>query len=192
MFNSLKKWVQDKAVDFTPPSQPSPSSSSLLSSSSSSSRLGATPQQYYYPSKSSYEPQYNARIPSNFSNASKSLSRPISLDSVRSSKVVDISHTIPPLSTSPVDLDLSHLSREEQEHIANVLKRAQAVDEQPPPPPPPSIPSAIIPSKQSPPASTTSILLSPLASSSSSPTSSFNSEKPENNNQDDDDDDNET
>lgn len=102
------------------------------------------------------------------------------MDSVRTSKMVDMANSIPPLPASPVDLDLSHLSREEQEHIANVLKRAQAVDEQPPP-----IPSAIIPSKQSPPALATSVLLSPLASSSSSSssTSSFNSENPENNDQ---------
>ena len=179
MFNSLKKWVQDKAVDFTPPalpSEPSPSSSSLLSSSSSS-RLGATSQHYYHPSTSSYDQQYHGRLSS---NSAKSLSRPISMDSVRTSKMVDI----PSLPSSPVELDLSHLSRDEQEHIANVLRRARAADE-PPPPPPPPLP-AVVPFKPSPPASTTSALLSPLASSSSSSTSSFNSEKQDNNDQDDD------
>ncbi|CAF4776782.1 unnamed protein product, partial [Rotaria magnacalcarata] len=56
------------------------------------------------------------------------LARPISMDSVRSTGLVKPS--IPPPSASPAELDLSHLNREEQEHIANVLRRARIVDEQ--------------------------------------------------------------
>jgi hypothetical protein len=117
------------------------------------------------------------------------LSRPISMDSVRSSKMANSS--IPPPLASPVELDLSHLNREEQEHIANVLRRARAVDEQQTP-----APTVVIPSIQTPPASIVSASLSPSASSSSSSTStsSFYSEKPsiyEQNDKNDNNDDNE-
>ena len=54
------------------------------------------------------------------------------MDSVRSSRSSKITaSSVPPLPASPVELDLSHLNREEQEHIANVLKRARVADEQP-------------------------------------------------------------
>jgi hypothetical protein len=79
------------------------------------------------------------------------------------------------ISPASVELDLSHLNREEQEHIANVLRRARAVDEQQS-----SIPPIVMPSKPSPSASIVTASLSPSASSSSSSstsTSSFNSEK---------------
>jgi hypothetical protein len=172
MFSSLKKWVQDKAVDFTPlpslPSQPSPSSPSFLSTKSGSGH------DYYYPTTPSYEQkQYNERLSTNPSTSTRSLSRPISMDSVHNSKMVIAS--IPPILASPGELDLSHLNREEQEHIANVLRRARAVDEQQSP-----IPLVAVHSKQSPPASILSTSLSSSTSSSSSTsTSSFNSENPE-------------
>jgi len=96
------------------------------------------------------------------------------MDSVRSSKMINIS--IPPPPASPGEVDLSHLNREEQEHIANVLRRARAVDEQQQS----SMSSVIVSSKQSPPASIVSVSLSPSASlSSSTSTSSYNSENPE-------------
>jgi hypothetical protein len=99
------------------------------------------------------------------------------MDSVRSSLKMG-SPLIPP-PASPGELDLSHLNREEQEHIANVLRRARAVDEQQQQQQS-SKPPAVVPSKQSPSASIVSASLSPSASSSSSTsTSSFNSEKPE-------------
>ncbi len=99
------------------------------------------------------------------------------MDSVRSSKMVTTTSSIPPLLASPGELDLSHLNREEQEHIANVIRRARAVDEQQP-----STPPVVVPFKQSPAASILSASLSPsasLSSSSSTSTSSFNSERPE-------------
>jgi hypothetical protein len=116
------------------------------------------------------------------------LSRPISMDSVRSSKMFNPSIQPPP--ASPVELDLSHLNREEQEHIANVLRRARAADEQQSP-----APTVVVPSIQSPQASIVSASLSPSASSSSSTsTSSYYSEKPgiyEQNDKNDNNDDNE-
>ncbi len=99
------------------------------------------------------------------------------MDSVRSSKMFSTTSAIPPVLASPVELDLSHLNREEQEHIANVLRRARAVDEQQP-----TKSAVAVPFKQSPAASIVSASLSPSASSSSSSstsTSSFNSERPE-------------
>ena len=190
MLTSLKKWVQDVAVDLTPPPpppQPSPSAPSFLTSSSSKS--GLSHHHYYHSSTPSYEQQqYNDRLSTHLSSTPMGLSRPISMDSVRSSKVVNSS--IPPPLASPVDLDLSHLNREEQEHIANVLKRARAVDEQQTP-----APAVVISSIQTPPASIVSASLSPSASSSSSTsTSSFYSEKPsiyEQNDKNDNNDDNE-
>jgi hypothetical protein len=167
-------------VDLSPPpqTQPPPSSSSRLSPSSTSflsspSKRGPTPH-YYHTATSLYEqPQYNERLSTNSLSSTMALSRPTSMDSVRSSKLVNAS--IPPPPASPAELDLSHLNREEQEHIANVLRRARAVDEQQS-----SVPPVTINSVQSPPASIVSASLSPSASSSSSTsTSSFNSEKPE-------------
>lgn len=181
MFNSLKKWVQDKAVDFTPPSlpsQPSPSSPSFYTSSSSTRSNPTANHYYYHQSTSSFDhPQYNDRLPSNPSTTSRSLSRPISMDSVQSSKTINQSFAPPPALASPGELDLSHLNREEQEHIANVLRRARAADEQQTP-----ISPLVISSKQSPPASlspSTSLASTSSSSSSTTSTSSFQTEKPE-------------
>lgn len=175
MLSSLKRWVQDVADDLTlPPPPPPPSSSSSSSQLSPSSKRGPT-HHYYHSTTSSYEqPRYNERLSTNPSSSTMALSRPTSMDSVRSSKIVNAS--IPPPPASPAELDLSHLNREEQEHIANVLRRARAVDEQQSP-----VPPVIVHSIQSPPASIVSASLSPSASTSSSTsTSSYNSEKPEN------------
>ncbi|CAF0865041.1 unnamed protein product [Rotaria sordida] len=176
MLSSLKKWVQDVAVDLTPPSpsappQPSTSSPSLLSSSLKS---GSAHHYYYSPIPSHNQQHYNER------SSAMGLTRPISMDSVRSSKMVPTS--MPPPPASPVELDLSHLNREEQEHIANVLRRARAVDEQQS-----SVSPVIVSSIQSPPTSIVSASLSSSVSSSvsSSSTNSFNTEKPENYEQDD-------
>ena len=95
------------------------------------------------------------------------------MDNMRSSKVTNA--FVPPLPASPAELDLSHLNREEQEHIANVLRRARAVDEQQV-----SVPPVVVHTIQSPPASIVSASLSPSASSSSSKsTSSFSSDRAE-------------
>lgn len=180
MFNSLKKWVQDKAVDFTPPppppSQPSPSSRSFPSSFSKS---GPAQNYYYQPTTLSYEhQQYNEHLSTNPPLSPRNLSRPISMDNVPSFKMVN--QFIPPPLASPGELDLSHLNREEQEHIANVLRRARVVDEQQQQHQQLSILPVVVSSKQSPPASVVSASLSPSASSSSSTsTSSFHSEKQE-------------
>ncbi|CAF0755721.1 unnamed protein product [Adineta steineri] len=171
MLNSLKRWVQDVAVDLTPPPPPPSSSSTSTSPSflSSSSKQGST-HPYFHSTTFT-----NDRLSTHSSSSSTmGLSRPISMDSVRNSKMINTSIPPPPLA-SPAELDLSHLNREEQEHIANVLKRARAVDEQQSP-----VPPVIVHSAQSPPASIVSASLSPSASSSSSTsTSSYNSEQPE-------------
>ncbi|CAF0816840.1 unnamed protein product [Rotaria sp. Silwood1] len=176
MLSSLKKWVQDVTVDLAPPSppsappQPSTSSPSLLSSSLKS---GPAHHYYYSTTPSNDQQQYNERL-STTSSSTMGLSRPISMDSVRSSKTIPTS--VPPPLASPVELDLSHLNREEQEHIANVLRRARAVDEQQS-----TVSPVIVSSIQSPPVSIVSAPLSPsISSSPSSTTSSFNTEKPEN------------
>lgn len=102
------------------------------------------------------------------------------MDSVQSSKAINqSSFASPPPPASPGELDLSHLNQEEQEHIANVLRRARAADEQQMP-----ISPLVISSKQSPPASlspSTSLASTSSSSSSSSitSTSSFQTEKPE-------------
>ncbi|CAF4414696.1 unnamed protein product [Rotaria socialis] len=188
MLNSLKKWVQDVAVDLTPPVPPQPSTSSPALSSSLNPR---PTNHYHYSSTPSYDlPHFSEHLPKN-SSSTMGLSRPISMDSVRSTRLVKTS--IPPPPASPAELDLSHLNREEQEHIANVLRRARAVDEQQS-----SGPLIATPSARSPLASIVSASFSSLTSSSSSTsTSSFNSEKPgkyvhDDKIHDDDDDDNET
>jgi len=158
MLSSLKKWVQDVAVDLTPPT---PSSSSLVSSSS---MTGST-NHYFYSTTPLHEQQESRKS----SLSAVYLSRPISLDSVKSSKINTTS--IPPPLASPVELDLSHLNREEQEHIANVLRRARAVEEQQP-----ILPSVNAPSIPSPSASISSSLSS-SSSSSSTATNSFTSEQ---------------
>jgi hypothetical protein len=160
MLSSLKKWVQDVTVDLTPPT---PSSSSLVSSSS---MTGST-NHYFYSTTPLNEQQESRKS----SLSAVYLSRPISLDSVKSSKTNTAS--IPPPLASPVELDLSHLNREEQEHIANVLRRARAVEEQQP-----ILPSVNVPSIPSPSASISSSLSSSSSSSSSSTaTNSFTSEQ---------------
>jgi hypothetical protein len=156
MLSSLKKWVQDVAIDLTPPppppppqllSQPSPSSPSFLSSSS----IPGSANHYYYPTTPPHEKQqYNQRLSTNSSSSIMGLSRPISMDSVRSSRSSKIATTFvqpPPPPVSPIELDLSHLNREEQAHIVNVLRRARAVDEQQS-----SLPPVVIPTIISPPA----------------------------------------
>jgi len=155
MLSSLKKWVQDVAVDLAPP--PPPSSSSFVSSPSMS---GST-HHYFYSTTPLNEQQESRKS----SSSALYLSRPISLDSVRSSRANTIS--IPPPLSSPVELDLSHLNREEQEHIANVLRRARAVEEQ-------QQQSTLVPSILSP---RPSISPSLSSSSSSTSTSSFTSEQ---------------
>ncbi|CAF4421945.1 unnamed protein product, partial [Rotaria sp. Silwood2] len=175
MLSSLKKWVQDVTVDLTPPPappQPSTSSPSLLSSSLKS----GSAHHYYYSTTPSNDQRHNERLSTTLSST-MGLSRPISMDSVRSSKMGPTSMPLP--LASPVELDLSHLNREEQEHIANVLRRARAVDEQQS-----SVSPVIVSSIQSPPTSIVSASLSPSVSSSSS-RSSFNTEKPETYEQDD-------
>ncbi|CAF3809703.1 unnamed protein product [Rotaria magnacalcarata] len=173
MLSSLKKWVQDVAVDLTPPVPPQPSTSSPALSSSLKPRSA---NHYHYSSTSSNDqPHFSEHLQKNPSST-MGLSRPISMDSVRSTGLVKPS--IPPPPASPAELDLSHLNREEQEHIANVLRRARIVDEQQS-----SGPSVVAPSTHSAPASIVSASFSSLTSSSSSSssstsTSSFNSEKP--------------
>ena len=105
MLNSLKKWVQDVAVDLTPPSQSLPTPSFLLSSSKTDSTYHSMRPLQQHLSE----------------NSRSNLSRAISVNSV---------DTIQPQVAIPIELDLSHLNREEQEHIANVLRRARAADEQ--------------------------------------------------------------
>jgi len=160
MLSSLKKWVQDVAVDLAPPPPPPSSLSSFVSTSS---MPGSTTHHYFY----STTPLNERQDSRNSSSSAVYLSRPISLDSVRSSRANTFS--IPPPLASPVELDLSHLNREEQEHIANVLKRARAVEEQQQQS---TIPSVTVPPILSPPASISSSL-----SSSSTSTSSFTSEQ---------------
>lgn len=60
----------------------------------------------------------------------QSLSRPTSLEYVNTTNMNNVEHSMFLSAASPVELDLSHLNREEQEHIANVLKRAKAAEEQ--------------------------------------------------------------
>jgi hypothetical protein len=153
MLSSLKKWVQDVAVDLGPsPPRPSPSSSSFFPTN-----------HYFY----STTPLNEQQISRNSSSSAVYLSKPISMESLQSSKIG--TGSMPPPSASPVELDLSHLNREEQEHIANVLRRARAVEEQQSTALPVTVPSIM-----SPPAS-----LSPSLSSSSTSTSSFKSEQPD-------------
>jgi hypothetical protein len=151
MLSSLKKWVQDVTVDLSPPppSRPSPSSSILGSTN-----------HYFY----STTPLNERRKTINLSSSQVYLSNPISLDSVRSSRTGTI--TIPPPPASPVELDLSHLNHEEQQHIANVLRRARAVEDHQS-----TLPSVAVSSLISSP-----ISISPSISSSTS-TSSFTNEQ---------------
>ncbi|CAF0908919.1 unnamed protein product [Rotaria sordida] len=167
MLSSLKKWVHDVTVDLTPPpSRSSPSSSFSIFSSSSITE--STPNNFN--SIKSFHEQRKSR---DSSSSAVYLSRPISMDSLQSSRKPPILISQPP--TSPVELDLSHLNREEQEHIANVLRRARAVEEQQS-----NLLSVTIPSIMSPPASITSSTLTSSSSSSSS-TTSFTSEQLEKN-----------
>ncbi|CAF3381368.1 unnamed protein product [Rotaria sp. Silwood1] len=166
MLSSLKKWVQDVAIDLTPPaSRSSPSTSSIFSSSS----IPGSIQHNFYSTKPSHEQQESR----DSSSSAVYLSRPISIDSLPSAKTRTMS--IPQPSTSPVELDLSHLNREEQEHIANVLRRARAVEEQQS-----NLLSVTVPSIMSPTTSMTSSI-STSSSSSSPSTSSFASEQLEKN-----------
>ncbi|CAF1261360.1 unnamed protein product [Rotaria sordida] len=167
MLSSLKKWVHDVTVDLTPPpSRSSPSSSFSIFSSSSITE--STPNNF-----NSIKPFHEQRKSRDSSSSAVYLSRPISMDSLQSSRKPPILISQPP--TSPVELDLSHLNREEQEHIANVLRRARAVEEQQS-----NLLSVTIPSIMSPPASITSSTLTSSSSSSSS-TTSFTSEQLEKN-----------
>jgi hypothetical protein len=151
MLSSLKKWVQDVTVDLnTSPPRPSPSSSSFFSTN-----------HYFY----STTPLNEQQMSRNSSSSAVYVSKPISMESIQSSR--PRAGSIPPPSASPVELDLSHLNREEQEHIANVLKRARAVEEQQS-----TVLPVTVPSIMSPPAS-----LSPSISSSSTSTSSFPSDQ---------------
>ena len=152
MLSSLKKWVQDVAVDLTPPT---PQSSSIPGST----------HHYFYSTTPSNEPPESRKS----SASAVYLSRPISLDSMTSTKTNRLSN--PPPLISPVEVDLSHLNREEQEHIANVLKRARAVEEQQQQS---NLPSVSVPARLSPSTSISSSLTS--SSSSSASTSSFVSE----------------
>lgn len=147
MLTSLKKWVQDVAVDLTPPAPPP-----------------ASAPHYFYGATPSYEQRSSIVY----------LSRPISMESVRNSIVANAS--ILPAPPSPVELDLSHLNREEQEHIANVLRRAKAVEEQQNNYSPIPLPS-IIPSPASIPSSSSSSPFSSPTSSPSSSTSNFADEQ---------------
>jgi hypothetical protein len=156
MLSSLKKWVQDVAVDLTPPPQ--------------SSSISGSTHHYFYTTTPVNEQQESRKS----STSAVYLSRPISLDSVASTKMNRISN--PPPLASPVEVDLSHLNREEQEHIANVLKRARAVEEQQQQS---NLPSLTLPSRLSPSTSISSSLSS--SSSSSTSTSSFTSEQLEKN-----------
>lgn len=149
MLNSLKKWVQDVAVDFSPPVPPSSST-----------------HHYFYSTTPDQEQEQAAR---NSSGSAIYLSRPISLDSMENSKMNLV--PIPPPLASPVELDLSHLNREEQEHIANVLRRARATEEQQQLS---TFPSLALPSRLSPSTSIPSSL-----SSTSSSTNSFPCEQAE-------------
>ena len=152
MLNSLKKWVQDVAVDFSPPVPPSSST-----------------HHYFYSTTPDHEQEQPAR---QSSGSAIYLSRPISLDSMENSKMNLV--PIPPPLASPVELDLSHLNREEQEHIANVLRRARATEEQQQQQLS-TFPSLALPSRLSPSAS----IPSSLSSTSSSSTNSFPCEQAE-------------
>ncbi|UJR21205.1 hypothetical protein I4U23_024302 [Adineta vaga] len=162
MLSSLKKWVQDVTVDLAPPPpppsshppRPSPSTTSFISSSS----IPEATHHYFY-STSPFNEQHASR----YSTSSVVyISKPVSLDSMQSAR--NSALFIPPPLVSPADIDLSHLNREEQEHIANVLRRARAVEEQQSP----LLPVMTIPSAMSPAAS-----VSPSLSSSSTSTNSF-------------------
>lgn len=174
MLNSLKKWVQDVAVDFSP--QPPPPTHPPTSSSST--------HHYFYSTIPSNEPQQARKS----SAPAVYLSRPISLDSMGSPKtnLPPLSPPLPPALPSPVELDLSHLNREEQEHIANVLRRARAAEEHQLLSPFPSLtvptllsPSASIPSSLSTSSSSSSTSSSSSSSSSSTSTTSFPNERQE-------------
>ena len=108
MLSSLKKWVQDVAVDLAPPPPPpSPPSRSSISE----------PAAHYL----------HVTAPSSNGKPSMTLATHQSNDRVAKSRARIVS--IPSPTASPVELDLSHLNREEQEHIANVLRRARVVEE---------------------------------------------------------------
>ena len=157
MLSSLKKWVQDVTVDLAPPP---PRSSPSAASFSSSSSIPESTHHYFY-STAPFNEQPNSR----YSTSSVVyISKPVSLDSMHGSKGSPF-FSPPPL-VSPAEVDLSHLNREEQEHIANVLRRARAVEEQQS-----SLLPATIPSSMSPAASRSPS----LPSSSSSPSSSSTS-----------------
>ena len=194
MLSSLKKWVQDVTVDLSP--TPPSSSTSLLSPFSSSSSPASRPTNHYAPPPTSLREQqrYNERLSNNSLSSPARLSRPVSMESVPSARTSKM--PTPPVQSrpsSPAELDLSHLNREEQEHIANVLKRARAVDEQPSVPSPyvaPSVlspPASILSASMSPSTSSTSSSISSSSSSSSTTTSasSFTREQPRENEQND-------
>lgn len=152
MLSSFKKWVQDVAVDLTPPlSEPSPSSSTYFASPP----MPGPVHRHSYATKSIRDSQDSPSV---------YISRPMSMDSVRSSRMTTL--LMPPPPTSPVELDLSHLNPDEQEHIANVLKRARAVEEQQS-----NSLGAPATSEMSPAASVSSSISSSSTSSSSSSTS---------------------
>ncbi|CAF3574727.1 unnamed protein product [Rotaria socialis] len=168
MLSSLKKWVQDVTVDLTPPPQ---SGSSRSSSSFSASSIPGSAHNNIYSTKLFNE---NPESRGSMSSAVY-LSRPMSMESVRSSRTGIMS--IPPPPSSPVELDLSHLNREEQEHIANVLRRARAVEEKPS-----NLLPVTVASIMSPAASiTSSISSSSSSSSTTTSTASFASEQLEKN-----------
>jgi len=161
MLSSLRKWVQDVTVDLgPPPPRSSPFSSSFLPSPA----MSRSTDHYFY-STAPFNEQQESR---NSTSSAVYISNPVSMDSVRSSRTSTI--LIPQPSVSPAALDLSHLNQEEQAHIANVLRRARAVEEQQ---------SSLLPltvsSIMSPTAS-----ISPSLSSSSTSTNSFSSDKLEN------------
>ncbi|CAF1131954.1 unnamed protein product [Adineta steineri] len=153
MLSSLKKWVQDVTVDLAPPPRSSPSSSSIPEST-----------HHYFYSTTPFNEHHESRYST---SSAVYISKPVSMDSMRSSRASTI--LMPPPVITPAEIDLSHLNREEQEHIANVLRRARAVDEQQSP----LLPvTTTVPSTMSPAAS-----ISPSSSSSSTSTNSFVSDK---------------
>ena len=151
MLNSLKKWVQDVTIDLTPPSSQTLSSMLVESNKTNSSSL------------TSYNEQQE--IISSPKPSEVFLSRPMSMESVGSLRTSGI--FTPSSIILPAELDLSHLNRDEQEHINNVLKRARAIDEQQSS----SASSVVRASILSAPSSMISVSISPSVSSSSSSSS---------------------
>ncbi|CAF0805068.1 unnamed protein product [Didymodactylos carnosus] len=105
MLNSFRKWVQS-AVDVTldPP------------------QIDQTPTNHHHVQLSTHSTNYLSR-PMSMDNFNNSTSR-------RRSSSSTLPLRLPILPPSSPEIDLSHLNRDEQEHIAAVLRRARQVEQQ--------------------------------------------------------------